>query len=133
MPDFVVTLHTHDNLAKGVRRAARMRIVAQAILRAQLTVNAVEDGVELLRGIGIKNGAAGRVRDGLEGVFPGSVAAALALHRADDDGVEKRTRENGLPSGRFEIAARGGFAGVGDQDDDPAVLAGAAVESAGAK
>jgi hypothetical protein len=75
--DFVGVQHFYFDAAIGVGRAAGIGIVAQAILRAQLTVDAIEDDVQVLRGVREKDGAAGSVGDGFDGMFPGGVAAAL--------------------------------------------------------
>src|SRR6266850_4448554 len=132
--DFVVAgADFNDDGAVGVGGAARIGIVGKAVLGAELAVDAIEDGAEFLGRVGVEHGAAGGVGHGFEGVFAGGVAAAFAFHGADDDGVEERVGEDGLLAGGIEIGAAGGFAGVGDQDDDAAVIVAAALERAGAE
>ena len=58
------------------------------------------------------------------------VAAAFVFHWADDDGVKKRVGEDGFLAGRLEVGATGGFARVGDQDDDAAAIIATAFERA---
>src|SRR5882724_297391 len=132
--DFVVAgADFNDDGAVGVGGAARIGIVGQAVLGAELAVDAIEDGAEFLGRVGIKHGAAGGVGHGFEGVFAGGVAAAFAFHGADDDGVEERVGEDGFLAGGLEVGAAGRFAGVGDEDDDAAAVVAAALEGARAE
>src|SRR5712692_7410231 len=116
--------------AVGVGRAAGSGIVGQEILGAKLAVDAIEDGAQVLGRVGIEHGAAGGVGHGFQRVFTGGVAAALVLHRTDNDGVEERVGEDGFLAGGVEVGAAGGFAGVGDKDDDAAAAVRAAFERA---
>ena len=84
-------------------------------------------------GVGVKHGAAHGVGDGFQGVLAGGVAAAFVFHRPDDDGVEQRAGLDGGFAGGVEVGVAGGFAGVGDQDDDAAAIFAAALEGAGAR
>src|SRR5260370_38603041 len=71
VPHRIFTLHAHFDFAKGIGRAARVGVVAEAILGGQLAVNAIEDGVELFGGVRKKHGAAGGFGDGLNVVLAG--------------------------------------------------------------
>src|SRR5258708_18740630 len=64
----VITLDAYLDVAKGVRRTARIGIVAEAVLRAKLAVNAVEDGGEVLGPVGKKHGDAGGLPECLYGM-----------------------------------------------------------------
>src|SRR5216684_3987234 len=108
VPHRVFTLHAHFDFAKRIGRAARVGIVAEAVLGAQLAVDAVEDGVELFGGVGKKHGAAGGFGDGLNGVLAGSVAAALVFHGADDDGVKQRAGTQRAAARGLEVGLAGG-------------------------
>src|SRR5713226_4288076 len=119
-----------DDGAVGVGGAARGGIVGEEILGAELAVDAIEDGAEFLVRVGIEHGAAGGVGHGFEGVFTGGVAAAFVFHRADDDGVKERVGAHGFLASRVEVRGAGGFAGVGDQDDDAAAVVSTAFERA---
>src|ERR1700674_204170 len=66
-------------------------------------------------------------------MFAGGVAAAFAFHGADDDGVKERVGEDGFLAGGIEVGAAGGFAGVGDEDDDATAIVAAAFEGTGAE
>src|SRR6266568_3821230 len=113
--------------------AAGIGVVAEAVLGAQLAVNAIEDGAKVLSRVGIEHGAAGGVGHGFERVFAGGVAPAFVFHRADDDGVEQRVGAHRFLAGGVEVGAAGGFAGIGDEDDDAAAIVATALEGAGAK
>src|SRR6202030_464428 len=113
--------------AVGVGGAARGGVVGEEILGAELAVDAVEDGAEFLGGIGIEHGATGGVGHGFEGVFTGGIAAAFVFHRADDDGVEERVGADGCLAGGVKVRAAGGFASVGNQDDDAAAVVATAI------
>src|SRR6266487_986021 len=117
----------------AIGRAAGIGVVTEAVLRAQLAVNAIEDGAKVLSRVGIEHGAAGGVGHGFEGVFAGGVAATLVFHRADDDSVEQRVGAHRFLASGVEVGAAGGFAGIGDEDDDAAAVVAAALEGAGAK
>src|SRR6266852_5349861 len=119
--------------AVGVGGAAGIGIVGEEILGAEFAVDAIEDGAEFLGRVGIEHGAAGGVGHGFEGVFAGGVAAAFVFHRADDDGVEKRAGEDGFLASGVEVGVAGGFAGVGNQDDDAAAVGAAAGQRSGAE
>src|SRR6266852_3135067 len=116
--------------AVGVGGAAGIGIVGEEILGAEFAVDAIEDGAEFLGRVGIEHGAAGGVGHGLEGVFTGGVAAAFVFHRADDDGVEERAGEDGFLASGVEVGGAGGFASVGDQDDDAAAVSPTAFQRA---
>src|SRR5260370_21430705 len=107
-----------DDGTVDVGGAARIGIVSEEILGAEFAVNAIEDGAEFLRRVGIEHGAAGGVGHGFEGVFTGGVAAVFVFHGADDDGVKERVGEDGGLAGGVEGGGAGGFTGVGDQVDD---------------
>src|SRR5713101_6095098 len=119
--------------AVGVGGAAGIGIVGEEILGAEFAVDAIEDGAEFLGRVGIEHGAAGGVGHGFEGVFTGGVAGAFVFHRADDDGVEERAREDGFPASGVEVGGAGGFAGVGNEDDDAAAVGAAARQRARAE
>src|SRR6267378_2542281 len=104
--------------AVGVGGAARGGVVGQEILGTELAVDVIEDGSQLLGRVGIEHGAAG------------GVAAAFAFHRADDDGVKQRVGAYGLFARHVEVGAAGGFARVGNQDDDAAAVVCTASERA---
>jgi len=122
-----------DDGAVGVGGAARVGIVGEAILGAEFAVDAVEDGGEVLGGVGKEHGAAGGVGHGFEGVFAGGVAAAFIFDGANDDGVDEGVGADGGLAGGFEVVAAGGFAGVGDEDDDAAAFVAALLERARAQ
>src|SRR6266566_8956152 len=109
---------------------AGIGVVAEAVLGAQLAIDAIEDGAEFLGRVGIEHGAAGGVGHGFEGVFTGGVAAAFVFHRADDDGVEERVGADGFLAGGVKVGGAGSFAGVGNQDDDAAAVVSTALEGA---
>src|SRR5450432_4294996 len=117
MADLVIVENFDFDAAVGVGGAAGIGVVAQAILGAQLAVDAIEDDVQVLRSVGEEDGAASGVRDGFEGVFAGGVAAAFAFYRANQNGVEKGIGANGGFAGGFEIGAAGGFSDVGGEND----------------
>src|SRR5216684_9408148 len=119
-----------DDGAVGVGGAAGGGVVGEEILSAELAVDAVEDGAELLGCVGVEHGAAGGVGHGFEGVFAGGVAAAFVFHRADDDGVEERAGDDGFLASGVEVGGAGGFAGVGNEDDDAAAVGAAARQRA---
>src|SRR6266446_2627768 len=119
-----------DDGAVGVGGAAGGGIVGKEILGAEFAVDAIEDGAQLLGRVGIEHGAAGGVGHGFEGVFTGGVAAAFVFHRADDDGVEERVGADGCLAGGVEVGGTGGFAGVGNEDDDVAAVVATAFEGA---
>src|SRR5712691_1812465 len=108
--------------AVSVRRPARIGVVAQAVLRAQLAIDAVEDGVELLRGVGKKHRPAHGVGDGFKGMLASGVAAAFVFYRANHDGVEERAGTHRFLARGVEVAAAGGFTGVRHQNDDAAAV-----------
>src|SRR5712671_3861741 len=116
--------------AVGVGGAAGGGIVGEEILGAEFAVDAIEDGAQLLGRVGIEHGAAGGVGHGFEGVFTGGVAAAFVFHRTDDDGVEERVGADGCLAGRVKVGGAGGFAGVGNQDDDAAAVVATAFQGA---
>src|SRR5450755_840265 len=122
MAGLVVVENFHFDAAVAVGGPAGIGVVAQAILSAQLAVDAIEYDVEVLRSIGEENGAAGGVGDGFEGVFAGGVAAAFIFYRANQDGVEQGIGANGGFAGSFEIGAAGGFSAVGDENDYAAAV-----------
>src|SRR6266567_1647026 len=119
-----------DDGAVGVGGAARVGIVGEKVLGAEFAVDAVEHGAEFLRRIGIEHGAAGRVGHGFQGVFTGGVAAAFVFHRADNDGVKERVGTNGFLASGVEVGCAGGFAGVGNQDNDAAAIFSTALKRA---
>src|SRR6202158_3152490 len=116
--------------AVGVGGAARGGIVGQEILGAELAVDAIEDGAQLLGLVGIEHGAARGVGHGFQSVFTSGVAPAFVFHRADDDGVKQRVGAYGFLASRVEVGAAGGFARVGDQEDDAAAVVSTASERA---
>ena len=63
-------------------------------------------------------------------MFAGGVAPTLIFHRADDDGVKERISAHGFLASDVEVGAAGGFAGVGDKDDDAAAVVPTAFEGA---
>jgi len=105
-------------------------VVGQEILGTELAVDVIEDGSQLLGRVGIEHGAAGGVGHGFQSMFTGGVAAAFAFHRADDDGVKQRVGAYGLFARHVEVGAAGGFARVGNQDDDAAAVVCTASERA---
>src|SRR5712691_1397501 len=119
-----------DDGAVGVGGAARSGVVGEEILGAEFAIDAIEDGAEFQGRVGVEHGAAGGVGHGFEGVFAGGVAAAFVFHRADDDGVKERVGADGFLASRVEVGGAGGFAGVGDQDDDAAAVVSTAFERA---
>ena len=56
---------------------------------AKLAIDLIEDGIELIDGIGKKHCAAGRVGNGFKSVLARGVAAAFVFHRANDNGVKQ--------------------------------------------
>jgi len=129
--DFVaVTENAHFDGAVRVRGPFGIGVVAKAVLGAQLAIDLVEDGIEFLRSVGEKHGAAGSVGDGFEGVLAGGIAAAFVFYGTYDNRVEQCARAHGAFAGRVEIAAAGGFAAVRDEDDDAAAVVAAPFESA---
>src|SRR6266446_3398497 len=123
-------INRDDDRAVGVGGAAGIGVVSEEILGAEFAVDAVEDGAEFLGRVGIEHGAAGRVGHGFEGMLTGGVAATFVLHRTDDDSVKKSAGEYRFFARRVEVCAAGGFARVGDQDDDAAAVIAAALERA---
>src|SRR6267378_2152022 len=115
--------------AVGVGGAARSGIVGQEILGAELAVDAIEDGAQLLGLVGIEHGARG-VGHGFQSVFTGGVAPVFVFHRADDDGVKQCVGAYGFLASRVEVGAAGGFARVSNQDDDAAAVVSTASERA---
>src|SRR5260370_8015604 len=79
-----------DDGAVGVGRAAGIGVVGEEILGSEFAVDAIEDGAQFLRRVGIEHGAAGGVGHRFQGVFACGVAAVFIFHRADNDGVEER-------------------------------------------
>src|SRR5947207_4791795 len=116
--------------AETVGGAAWSRIVGQEILGTELAVDAIKDGAQLLGGVGIEHGTASSVGHGFQRVFAGGVAPTLIFHRADDDGVKERISAHGFLASNVEVGAAGGFAGVGDKDDDAAAVVPTAFEGA---
>src|SRR5712671_5028670 len=94
--------------AVGVGGAAGGGIVGEKILGAEFAVDAVEDGAQLLGRIGIEHGAAGGVGHGLE----------------------ERVGADGCLAGGVEVGGTGGFASVGNEDDDAAAVVSTAFEGA---
>jgi len=132
--NFVVTgVDGDDDGAVGVGGAAGIGVVGEAVLGAERAVDAIEDGAKFLGRVRVEHGAAGGVGHGFEGVFAGGVPAAFIFHRANDDGVEERVGEDGFFAGGIEVGAAGGFARVGNEDDDAAAIIAAAPEGAGAE
>src|SRR5260370_33247822 len=123
-------INRDDDRAVGVGGTARSRVVGKEILRAELTVDAIEDGAEFLGRVGKKHGAAGGVGHGFEGVFAGGVAAAFVFHRADDDSVKKSVGEYRFFARRVEGCAAGGFPPLGGPEDDAAAGVAAALGTA---
>src|SRR5690242_14379182 len=95
-------------------------VVGEAILSAELAIDAIEDGAEFLGHVGVEHGATGGVGHGFEGMLAAGVAAALIFHRADDNGVKKRVGAHGFFAGGVEVVSTGGFTSIGDEDNDPA-------------
>src|SRR5208283_1001574 len=89
MPRRIARQHFHVDGAIGVRRAPRIGVIGQAVLRAQLLVDAVEDHRELGRGIRKEHGSAGGLRNGLQRVFAGGIAAVLILYRTNHNGYSQ--------------------------------------------
>src|SRR5260370_19476817 len=87
--DLVFPCNFDFDAAIRVGGTARIGIVAQAVLRAQLAIDAIEDGIELLRGIWKEHRAAHGVGDGFQGMLAGGVAAAFVFKRANHDGVKE--------------------------------------------
>src|SRR5260370_29940643 len=102
-------INRDDDRAVGVGGTARSRVVGQEILRAELTVDAIEDGAEFLGRVGKKHGAAGGVGHGFEGVFAGGVSAAFVFYPADYDRVKKSGWEYPLFARRVRVCAAWGF------------------------
>ena len=119
--------------AVGVGGSARSGIVGQEILGAELAVDAIEDGTQLLGRVGIEQSTAGGFGHGFQRVFAGGVAPAFIFHGADDDGVKKRIGADGFLASGVEVGLAGGFACVGDEDDDAAVVVPAAFQRASAE
>ena len=95
MADLVGAVDFDLDVAVGVGGAARFGVVAEAVLRAEFAIDAIEDAVEFLELIGIEHGAAHGVGDGVERVLAGGVAAAFVFHRAHDDRIEQRAGLHG--------------------------------------
>ena len=128
--DLVVAGDFDFDAAVSVGGAPGIGIVAEAVLRAQLAVDAVEDAVEFAGGVGEKHGAAHGVGDGLEGMLAGGEAATLVFDGANDDGVKKRAGAHRFLARGVEVDAAGGFAGVGDENDDAASILATMLERA---
>src|SRR6202790_956505 len=63
-------------------------------------------------------------------MFAGGVAAAFVFYGTDYDGVKQRAGAHRGFARRVEIGVTGGFAGVGDQDDDAAAVVSATLQRA---
>jgi hypothetical protein len=122
-----------DDGAVGVGGAAGIGVVGEAVLGPKFAVDAIEDGGELLGGIGIEHGAAGGVGHGFEGMFAGGVAATFVFHGANDDGVNEGVGADRGFAGGIEVGAAGGFAGVSDEDDDATAVVATLRKGAGAE
>ena len=133
MADLVFTGRFNFDLAIGVCGAARIGVVAEAVLGAQFAIDAVEDAVEFTGGVGEEHSAAHGVRYGLQGVLTGGITAAFVFYGTNDNGVKQRTGAHGRFSSGIEIGAAGSFAGVGDKDDDAAAIFAAVLEGARGK
>src|SRR5436305_2439250 len=93
----------HFKRTIGVSGAARVGIISEAVLRAQLFIDAVKNFVKFLRAIGKKHCATGRVGNGFEGVFTGGVAAILVFYRAHDYGVKQNSGASFVSAGGIKI------------------------------
>src|ERR1700674_3302926 len=134
MADVIVAVEDFDfDGAIGIGGAAGDGVVGAAGLGAQLAVYAVEEAVEIARRGGIEHCAAGGVGHGFEGVFASGVAAAFGFDGSDNDGVkESAGADSGFARG-IEIAVAGGFAGIGDHDDDAAAVIAALLQRGGSE
>src|SRR5260370_25959064 len=70
----------------GVGGAARIGIVSEEILGAEFAVNAIEDGAEFLRRVGVEHGAPGGVGHGFKGVVTGGLVGAFRFSRGGCQG-----------------------------------------------
>src|SRR6266566_9614158 len=64
-------------------------IVAQAVLRAKFPVDPIEHFTEYADGVREISRGPGRIRNGLERMLSGRVAASLVFHDAHDDRVNE--------------------------------------------
>ena len=114
--------HGDFNAAVSVGWTAGMGIVAQTILGAKLAIDLVENSAQFGGTFRIKNGPSGRVRNGLQSVLARGVSAALIFHGANHNGIKKDVHAHGFAPGGVKIGAAGGFATVGDKNNDPAPI-----------
>src|SRR5882762_7826697 len=90
-------MDAHFERAVGSVGRTWIGIIAQAVLRAKFPVDAVEHFTEFADGVREISRAPGRIRDGLERMLSGRVAASLVFHDAHDD----RINEGVSAAGRF--------------------------------
>src|ERR1700693_4870781 len=107
--DFAFTFYADFKIAVGAVRGPGVRVVAKAVLGAQLPVNPVEDRVEFTGTVWKIYGAPGRIRDGLEGVLAGGVAATLVFYHPHKNGVEKNVSAESRTPGGLKVRTAGGF------------------------
>ena len=86
------------NGAVCVGGPARIGIVGEPVLRAELAVDAVKDCSEVLSRIRKKHGAPSGVGHGYECMLTGGVPTIFVLHWPDDDGVKQHIGSDSFPA-----------------------------------
>src|SRR5437899_5486304 len=88
--NLIFASHFDLDFPVSVCGTSRCGVVPQAVLRTQLTVDAIENAVQFACGVGEEHSATHGIGNRLQGVLPGRVAATLVFDWATDDGVEER-------------------------------------------
>src|SRR6266481_8497839 len=137
MPAGVVRLSTaypafamdaHFERAVGAVGRTWIGIEAQAVLRAKFPVDAVEHFTEFTDCVRKISRAPGRIRDGLERMLSGRVAASLVFHDAHDDRVKEGVSAKSGPPRGLKVRAAGRFSCIGYEHNHTAAARGIARE-----
>jgi len=96
--------------------AAGIGGVGEAVLGAELAVDAIEDGAEFLGRVGVEHRAPVVSVMVSRAYSPAVLRPLFAFHRADNDGVGGAAVGRTASCGQHRSRAAGRLAGVGDQD-----------------
>ena len=120
--NFVITKNVDFDVPERIGRAARGRIVSEAVLRAEFAIDLVEDDSEICHAVRKEHSAARGFRDGLQSMFAGRVASVFTFHGSNQNRVKKRVGAHGRLACGFEIGVACSFAAIGDKNDDVAAF-----------
>ncbi len=84
--NLIFASHLDLDFPVSVCGTSRGRVVPEAVLRTQLTVDAIENAVQFACGVGEEHSATHGIGNRFQGVLPRRVAATLVFDRANDDG-----------------------------------------------